>query len=292
MNELVYIIKIVYYYVFVVMMNYSASINLNIPYVFSKKSTIGKSSRVGIVWVIILGFMIGYYAIICGHDPYVSDRYNYAVRFETDGLLDSVRQQSIGLYFIYLILQYFTHDARILFFFITFLCFTVTIKAYNFFEEASKDTLLFLGLSSYIYCSFFLLKQAPAIAFSSLAFSYYLKKRKIAFVVSLFIAIAFHESAWILVLVLLLCKFSENRKMCNFLIIAIMISMIFFNPITHFLAVLFGYIPGLAEQMPAYFLETGINSGDIRYITIFKGAPYYYIFFWGYLKKKILEQEN
>ncbi len=296
MVGVVYALKILFYFMFVALLFISANSKHRITrFTLNSRNLLDYDTKkqISFVLIIISSAIIGYYAIICGQKPYVSDRESYAFRFSNAEFSDWVKNDSLGIFVIECVLHFFTNNPDCLFFTISFLCLSVTLITYNRYEGADKNCLLFLGLSSYVYYSFFILKQASATAFISLAFAYYFKGKKIPFIISLIIAICFHESAWIMIPIFFLLRYSDSKTIRRGFIIALIVGVVLFDFITMTAIRVFSIIPGISSQLaPFVDANTGkiIRSGT-GIITSFKGAPYFYILFWGIIRKRDLENK-
>lgn len=288
MSEIIYIIKIMYYFGFVFLLYYSCKIN----FVWRKdeRAISHDSSKVNWVAIIFLCVIIGYYAIICGQKPVASDRLNYAFRFEDDGYADWIKGDSLGLFWLSALLHFISYDPSVLFFSVAFLSLFVTILAYNQYEKKSHIALLLMGLSSYVYYSFFLLKQAPAMALSSLAIAMYFKRKWIPCAICVIGAICFHEAGWIMLPVLLAAYFSKSRLLRKVLILLLLLCVLLFPYISRLLVAFFTIIPGLGKQLEIFLDASGGIAIDINILTTFKGIPYYFVAIVAFVKRKVLEK--
>lgn len=268
MDALLYTIKIIVYFLIIFLF-----------YIVANKF---RTKRSFLFLSIILCILFGLYSVWCGKYPYVSDRKNFAFRFEdTTGQYDSfVMNESLGLYGLESILHLFTYDATVLFFSVSFLFMLITMLAYRESSRSTPFSFLFLLLSGYPIFSFYMLKQCMAMAFISLGYGFFTRGKKIRSFLCLIVAILFHEVAWIVVPLLLALKLGKNRCLKSFLLIIMALVTIFFQKINVFmLSVASRIIPSLKGQISSYLDKAGsISSSGSGIVTVFKGLPFYYLF--------------
>lgn len=289
-NEFIYILKIIYYFVFVFAVYLFALTSYNSKK--NKKQTEKKKKhRISTIIIIILCFVIGYYSIICGPNPPKLDRLNYAFRFMHESQALIVKQSSLGLYFIECFLHLFTYNPDILFFTMAFIYYYLSFKAYDTYEEVYPIALLFLTLSSYGLFGFYMLKQCIAIALVAIAFACLFKNQRKTCIVLTALAITFHESAWIVIPIYFALIFSKS-KTSRFLSYSILlICVIFFRQISTILVNLFSFIPGISDQIVSYIDEKGGIVAEENYFTILKGLPYYFITIFAFVKRNVLKDK-
>ena len=294
MYTLEYILKIFYYFSFVVIL-YKVAI-----YFKNKKTEeneLNKNGRknsrmIPLLCIIIFCCFLGYYAIICGSYPYKSDRLNYAFRFADSFYLPAVKAESFGLYLFEIFLHIFTYEPKMLFFAVSFLFLFLTLIAYNSSDSATPDVLLLLGLSQYFIYSFYLIKQSIAVAFITLSFVMFEKNKKTIAILSIILAICFHESAWIVIPVYLAIYFSKHKTIRVIVYLILIICTIFFKQINQFIVeIATKIVPSLSYQIAGYLNdEGGIVEGN-NIVTIFKGLPFYFITVFGFMKRKVLKEK-
>lgn len=280
MESLVYILKTFFYFYIVW-----------IIYVVSYKNG-SKKNKFGIVSIIIISCLIGYYSLICGRIPYAGDRYNYAFRFVSDTYAYFVKTESIGLYWLESFLHLFTYNPDVLFFIVAFLYSLITLLAYKYNDKSMPIMLLILGLSSYISFGFYMLKQCLAIALIALSFSAYSRNKKILFLILNILAICFHESTWIMIPFYLILKLSENRHIRNMIYILFIIFVFFFSQINSvIISVFVHFIPSIGVQLSYYLTSSGSLLTSINLMTALKGLPFYFIFLFSVYKSKLLSNK-
>lgn len=294
MTYIVYILKILYYFAFVFLMYWLAKNACNQRRIVFSAGGIAlgqkdNEKRMLLRSVLFLCILVGVYGIICGQVPYLSDRGNYARRFADDIYLMNVKSNSVGLYWVEVVLHLFTHDPKWLFFAIPFLCLLLTLIAYNSFPDIVPEALLFTGLSSYCTESFYLLKQAPAVAFVALAFAFYFKDKKLGSILFIVIAICFHESAWIVILIFAAIYGFNSKFVKVVCYLCLFASMFFFPQVSRMIANLVNLIPGMNMQLSGYLDETGAIQKSMNYLTAFKGVPYYFVSVIAFVKRPVLK---
>ena len=290
MEEIIYILKIIYYFIFVFLLYECVKVR-------EKKqneivATNGKTiRRISISCMTLFSIILGHYSIICGKIPYVSDRLSYVVRFISDSYAKMHPTNSIGLVVIEKFLHIFTYNPSALFFFSSFIFLFITLYAYKRYEEASSMAILLMGLSNYCIYSFYLLKQAPAMAFAALSFAEYSKNNKKLAIIYLIIAICFHESAIILIPLYLALMGSKSKLIKIAEYIFLICIVIFFEKINQNLVSLFSYIPGMSSQLNVYLNEAGGINIATNILTVFKGIPFYIITLVAAIKRKNLKEK-
>lgn len=237
---------------------------------------------------ISLSLSIGYYAIICSTFSYGYDRQNYAIRFA----YNYPSPWTLGLNTLAEALHFFTYDPAFLFFSISFLCVWVTLLAYKNFDDVEPSALLLLGLSQYFIYSFYLLKQAPSIAFASLSISMLLKNKYLIAIILLAISISFHESAYILIPLFIVLIGAKRQWIRISEYIILIGSIVFFVPLSSiFTSILSVYMPDLFSQTQGYLSPQGRIENENNFYTIFKGLPYYIITAYGLLRRRNLKDK-
>lgn len=244
--------------------------------------------RFGIISIIMCCVLMGIYANICGQVPYSSDRGNYALRFSDDIYLPGVKKASLGLYWIEVVLHIFTYNPSVLFFTISALYLFFSLLAYNCYPEVKPRALLYAGLSNYFIFSFYLLKQGPAISLIAISIAAFLNKKKSVWLLTLILAICFHESALIMIPVFFLLMGAKKQWVRIAQYTVLIICLVGFREITQIISQVLGnWIPALRFQMGDYFENTGSEASNI--MTAFKGIPYYLITFYAILKRNVFK---
>ena len=284
MEEIIYILKIVYYFILVIL-----------TYIYIYKNTKyenGKKKLINIFLLVILIMLMGIYSIICGPKDNIGDRYNYELRFIDDYYLPVVKKGSLGLYYIECFLHIFTHNAKVLFFAIGTLYYILTIIAYKNYKEASPLIILLLGMSSYGLYGFYLFKQCIAIALIAISFSFYFKGQKKTSYIFIFLATIFHEAAWIIIPLYIALSFDTKKIFYRIIIYcAFLFVVIFFEQINNEIIKIFSLIPGIGSQISDYLNENGEMIVNYNFFTIVKGFPYYLITLYGILNRKKLKEK-
>lgn len=282
MDAFVYILKIAVYFLIIFLIYFIAK--------KSKKDKKGKYDKTSLLLMTICCALFGLYSIWCGQYPYANDRLNFAFRFEdTTGQYDSfVRNESLGLYGLETVLHFVTHDAMVLFFVVAFLFMFVTVIAYRRSKNSSPFSLLFLLLSGYPIFALYSLKQAMAMAFVALGYTFWNDHKNFRGIVCLAIAILFHESAWIVIPVLLILGLSRNRYLRVLLMSIMAVATLFFGQLSAFLVDLATKIvPSLKNQIYFYLdAEGGLAKSGSGMVTAIKGLPFYYLLAIGFKDRK------
>lgn len=281
MNDLLLIVKIAYYVLFVFSLFFYAR------YKYKKD----KTKKFGMVALIVFSVLFGFYGIICGPpDEYTGDRHNYSIRFEDPGYGELVKDNSLGLYAVESVLHIFTNNSGVLFFTISVLYFYVNIICYKKLKDATPLCLLLFFLTNLGLYGFLALKQAPSLAFINLALAYYFQKRRTPALISLTIAILFHEAAWIVVpcfILARLCKGSQIRQLLVY--ISMVAVIVLFPQISSLFVKAFSFIPGMDSQIGNYVSDSGSVLVDLNIFTIIKSLPFYLITIAGLLLRKDLK---
>lgn len=244
--------------------------------------------KIGVFGIVFLSCLIGIYSIIASKYPYSSDRGNYVIRFVN--YWDS--PWTTGLNVLADFLHIFTNEPKVLFFTVSFLCLFITLVAYNTFENAQPKALLFMSLSSYCIDSFFLLKQAPSVAFAAISIAALFNRKFKISTIFLVIAISFHEAALILIPLYIVLLGAKKQWVRIFQYIFLIVSILFFSYVTKvasgFIAQL---LPNVSDQLSGYLDESGSIIQSANILTIFKGFPYYFITFYAMLKRSSLKSK-
>lgn len=276
MEYVIYIFKIILYV-------------FNILIMYKCIKTNKKINKFSFSSIIIISLIMGIYGIICGD---LSDRRRYGLFFSNSIYDYIIRNDSIGLYYIYKFLHLFTYNKYFLFFIIPFIYFFITLTIYNKMEEVYPLCILLLGLSNYSTFGYIAFKQCIAVALISLSWSYYLKKDTLKCIISMLLAIAFHETALIVIPIYLCLSFiskSGIMRLITYIILAL--SVFFFKDICMILYKVLNLIPGMSIQMSGYFNNSGELQTSMNYLTIIKGAPFFIITFYAFIKKKALKDK-
>lgn len=281
MTELLYIIKIVVYFAFIFSI-----------YFVARKS---KNRKIPLWVIIVFAILFGLYAIWCAKYPYYSDRLNYAFRFEDlNGTHDYfVRNESKGLYVLEQILHLFTYDARVLFFTVAFFFMAIVLLAYRNSKNSTPFSILFLMLTIFPVLGLYAVKQAMAMALLSLGYALYTKENRskktfFGSAICLILAILFHESAWIIVPIILIIKLIKNKYIRGLIFATTVVGTVFFRQISAIMIKIAStLIPSLGDQLAIYASsDGGIARMGSGMITAFKGVPFYYVLIAGFRNRK------
>ncbi len=291
---MVYTFKIVLYY-FIAWMIVLLSGKLRVRFLFGERHSLKYDKplpKYSGIAMFISATAMGLYSTIVSQIPYSSDRRNYVTRFINHW--DS--PWTPGLNGIADFLHLFTNSPEALFFTVTFLTTILFLVAYRISKNTDKNALILLVSSYCLIYSFFLLKQGPAIALGAIAIVYFLKKKYVLSFVFSFLAIQFHESAFVLFPILLLIEFSSRNKWLRYLSYAVMLMFLFsFSNLSRFSFSLIGrFIPDLMQQSVGYLDENLAIAGrwGNGILTIAKGFPFYLITAYSLLKRKQLKDKT
>ena len=286
---LVYLLKIIYYFLFVFFMYFLTDRTKEIQFTVSgiPKHKAAGEKKYGWGIIIILGLALGVYSVICGAGG-PSDRWNYSYFFVNGRKSGS---DSYGLAFIEYLLHFFTNDPAFLFFVITFLCVALTVIAYNSYSCHNPVMFLFLGSTQYFFYSFYQLKQAPANGFAALSIIAFMEKQWWRCIINFMFAVIFHESSLILLPLYVLLLLAEKRAVQVLVCIISAFCLLWFDTASRLVVSLFMNIPGFATQIQGYLDTAGSVATDINYLTVFKGFPFYFLCMFSCLKHSALSKK-
>jgi transmembrane protein EpsG len=213
---------------------------------------------------------------------------NYAIRFADNW--DS--PWTLGLNLLSEFLQIFSNDPRILFFSVSFLTLILTFFAYNEFKEAHPKALVLMAISTYIFYSFYLLKQAPAIAFAAISIAKLFKKNFKLSVIFLVISLMFHESAIILIPLYIVLLGSKKKWIRVSQFALLFLSVFFFKEVSDFfLSIVYQFLPNIGAEFDSFLDDAGQIETNVNITTIFKGFPFYLITLYAYIRRPMLKQK-
>ncbi len=283
MDELLYIIKILYYLAFVVSLFFYAR------YKYKKD----KSTKFGWVALILFAVVFGIYAIICGPPgESTGDRSRYAVRFENTGYENFTMKSSLGLYLLQEFLHLFTWDSSGLFFVVGFLFCAINLYCYKKTEKEVPLFLLLLFSARYALFGFFALKQALALAFVNLAYTAYWRDKKWWALLALIVAILFHESALVIIPCILIAEFCKKTDKRRRILYGVSMALVLFFPLIGDLFVkVASLIPWLGDQLANYVNGDGFLVLDFNFFTIFNSSVYYAITIVALVYRKKLKEK-
>lgn len=234
-------------------------------------------TKVLMIKLIIISSLYGCYSIIAGSIPYGHDRKNYAYFFSKEVYSDIVKKNSIGLYYFEKILHYFTYNEIYLFFFITFFCVFLSLIAYLYYPKRNVESLICFIFSKSFLFFFYAYKQALAISFISISIVAYFKNKRIITIFFLMLGILSHESALILVPILLILNFSKYKNFRKVLYIMLVLILFFLPIINKIISFIIVYIPILRGQLLPYLSINNKLITNNNILTVLKGIPYYFI---------------
>lgn len=229
---------------------------------------------------LIICLLEGIYSFICGpYHVYLVDRGIFANRFAR-GIYS--KTASLGLYYIQVFLREFTTNPDVLFFVVAVIFMFATLTAYNKSKDARPMALLYMCMSQYMLYGCYQLKQALATSFTAIAIVCFLEKKYLWCVLSVALAISFHEAAFVL-LPLIFALYGSKSKTVKYLSYAFLVLFVLF--FTHFSRAGIGLftrlIPEMSNQVSAYLDETGGFEATGSILTAIKGFPIYYITYMG-----------
>ena len=220
-------------------------------------------------------------------DNITGDRLIYSMNFA--GLAEA---GSLGLVLLIKFIRLFTDNSEWLFYGTTFICVMITFISFRKVEDTTSNAVLFLVLTQWVFCTIVNLKQCYSVAFSTIFFVFALKRNSIKNVlgclVSILMAILFHPTGYILLIVYPCMLFAKSNRSVNTILVLCIFIFIFFIPIAQISIKLTRVIaPSLSDKLYQYF-----GSGDISFadnaISFVKGLPFYYITVIGFLRRKKL----
>ena len=242
-----------------------------------------QQSKISIVTLLLISTLFGLYSLASAHIPYISDRGVYASAFSENG----GDYFTIGLNQLHKFLILFSNDPKILFFTVTFLCTFLVLLAHRMNDDAKPNTLLYLVLSEFFIYSFYLLKQAPAMALAAIAITMLLQEKKLLSLLFLVLAILFHKSALIIIPVylMILCADIPWVRRSSYILMILVIFL--FKPFTKVaIGVLENLVSGNLARLSFYFGDTGLINDPVNILTTIKGFPFYLITIYGFKRRK------
>ncbi len=280
-------IKIIIYFLFAFSMYFVVEIsNKNHKNVVQNKLI--SSKNISISSIFFLSLLYGLYSIIVSSYSSISDRWNFAFRFSNN----FEYPWTVGLNLLAKILHLFTEDPRILFFGVSFVTLFVVLVAYNKFSYKYPLAVLLMGVSLFNTYSFYLLKQAPSIAFGSLALAYLFNKNRIKALISLVVSILFHEAAFILIPLFLVLEGAKKRGFRVIEYAFLIIIILFFSSISSIgIRYIYRFSPYLTEQVLGYTNSKGDLQITSNLQSWVKFSPYYFITFLAFFKRSSLHNK-
>lgn len=291
MEQSVYILKIAVYILYVLLIYMSAK-KFKDKEIYKKDYSLNngkiviKSNKISIqfskLYIILYALLFGLYSITVSVKPYSSDRGYYAKVF---GNTIYDYQLPKGYSFFTKILYYISENPDFLFFAVSFFIIIIILLVYRKFEISNPEGLLLLFTSLYFIYGFHLLKQGIAIAFGTVSIEYILKKKKIRALFWGIIAVLFHESALILIVVsLALIDSNKKWKRIAIYLISITIALSFSVFAAYFSDTIARLVPSFGIEMGDYFKDLNFSSSGLA--TALKGMPVYIITAISIIKRK------
>lgn len=200
--------------------------------------------------------------------------------------------EELGLGYLLLnsIIKIFFNNSDWLYFVNTFIFSLISLYVLSKLKTTYKYTIfvLFFFISPFIYYNLYLLRQATAVAFSSLAILYLMRNKNTKFFICTFIAFLFHGTAAIL-LFYFICTRLKTKNLRKYLLIGIIFVVFLFNILINIL------IPMLSSsnylmRYSNYILNNISFDGNIT--MGIRGVPYYILFVFALIKKDILIKKN
>ena len=240
--------------------------------------------------VFLFCMLEGLYSFLCGPlKTYLADRRVYAYFFLQNYF---IQENSPLLYQIEIHLRQLTDNPDILFFVIAVIYMLVTCIAYNQSDDADPYVFLLVGASQYLLYGCYQLKQALAVAFIALSTAFFLKKKRVLFILFLCMGILSHESAYIAIPLFIVLMGSKKRWIQISEYVMLIIFMVFFRQISSILiSIGSGIIPGLSKQVAVYLSDNG-DQAELGIARALKGIPFYIITFYGFFLRKKGRAEN
>ena len=223
------------------------------------------------------------YTLICApFGVYLADRRIYALHFT---IYDN-DASTLGLAVVSDILWLFSNKPEYLFVAIAVLYILVTCIAYNKYEDANPTIFLLIGLSLYTTYGLYQFKQCMAAAFTALSFAYFFRNKKIPCICSLTVAILFHETALLMIPLMILLKIVKSKVGYFVASIILLSCLVFFEPANRLVIGVFaGFIPSFSARFGDYLSSSGSLLIEPNYVTALKGIPYYFIVLIGLIKR-------
>ncbi len=286
MQQLVYLLKILLYYIVCIFAYSVLKSRRRFVFTFAGKPITQESKeRSSLFWIVLVCLTFAIASVLYSRVPYASDRGNYAVRFENH--YDS--PWTLGLNTIANILYLVSDDARVLFFTVSFLYMILTYVAYHKYEHITQEVFIFLGVSQYFIFSFYLLKQAPAIALAAISMAYFMKDKYVQSILCLVLAVLFHESALVLIPLYMVMYGGRNPIFRWLGYISMAVCLFGFTFASQLVVdIITRFSPELTNQVGDYFDVANLQSGFA--VTVLKGIPYYAITLIGFIKRPLLHK--
>lgn len=229
--------------------------------------------------IVVLSVLFGIYSVSVSANPYTRDRNNYTIRFVGNWK----DPWTPGLNLLARFLHLFTNDERYLFFAISFLCAFLALVAYKTCRIGNRNAVLLLLCSQFLLFSFAGFKQAPANSLGAIAIILFIQNRYILSIIPLVLAVLFHESAYIVIIMMGVCFNSKHRLVRYAFYLLLLLSLMFYSDFVRALsAILDKTVPNLAEEGVPYLESTTLES----VATSVKGFPFYLLSYYAIRNRK------
>lgn len=263
----------------------------NRQYVYYRRSDLYAKNKLSILAVLVIAGLFTLFNVYATRTSMVTggDRQNYIINF--NGLRAS---PSIMLTAIIQMIHYFDGTIESLYYFTTFVCVVITMQAYRLSKDATPQSFVLLCVTQYFLTTLTALKQcyasALAVLFFVLILEYRSKKTDILAVMCIVLASLFHTTGFILIPLLFIVRVPKKR--INLLIYAVTLIVIalFFEPFMIFAGRLVMPLSSrLGNQILMYFSEGSDFEKDGIAMSFIKGLPYYFITFYGIVRRRTLK---
>lgn len=199
---------------------------------------------------------------------------------------------SEGLDFLYGLLRNINFSFVDFLFFTTFVCTLLALSSFRKCSNVTPVAILFFLCTDFVFLTFAQLKQCYACAFACLFFSDIMEKSLRLKNVRCFfwavLASSFHTTGYILFPILILMNVLEKKKNSFILIMFIFICLLF---VAKPLLIIFSglsqsVLPVVSLKIAQYFIEENSIAEGGSALTFIKGAPFYFITLWAFVRKK------
>ena len=246
-----------------------------------------KGQAVGIIL-----FITTVYSIYSASLPFISDRYNFAMQFTTGypSWLNSLKvvftqtRLEYGFALLNYGLRLVTDNARIYFFFATFIAIIgALILIYTQCESFGKAFLL-LVCSWYPYVSLYAIRQMIAVGFVCIALAGYLNKKKGQTIAFIILGTLFHASTVFVVIPLILNLCIKSNRTVKVLSVTLVALSGLFLP-----AIMWAYqnIP-IFENLFLGSIDTNTTSASV----VMKGLPCFLELFIGLFAMESIDDQQ
>ena len=248
-------------------------------------------NKLSIMAVLVISMLFTFFNVYATRTSMATggDRLNYIVNF--NGMRAS---PSIMLTAIMQMIHYFNGTIESLYYFTTFVCVIITMLAYRWSKDATPQSFVLLCVTQYFLTTLTALKQcyasALAVLFFVLILEYRSRKTDILAIICIAIAILFHTTGVVLIPLVIIVKVPTKRLNLVIYAIALILIAFFFEPFMKFTGrLVMPLSSGLGNKILAYFSEGSELGSDGIAMSFIKGLPYYFITFYGIIKRETLK---